>query len=200
VPRLTGSIEWICRSNSGFSSLFVVGVTEPSSLRHGSGPETGLREAPKSVSKMPTQVNSPWPNPQLLIALHSPNALQETGLRMCLPEKSQDSTAFDAEQSVLRSPVWLGIIAKYGQLSRILAQSERNFSAVQTAWRRERDSNPRYPFGYSGFQDRLFQPLTHPSARGLSIDAIWDSLQQSLPQFLQQSWREWASSPLPSSH
>ena len=31
-------------------------------------------------------------------------------------------------------------------------------------WRRERDSNPRYPFGYSGFQDRLFQPLTHPSA------------------------------------
>src|SRR6516225_7173459 len=34
-------------------------------------------------------------------------------------------------------------------------------------WRRERDSNPRYPFGYSGFQDRLFQPLTHPSAGAL---------------------------------
>ena len=32
-------------------------------------------------------------------------------------------------------------------------------------WRRERDSNPRYGFPYSGFQDRLFQPLTHPSAR-----------------------------------
>ena len=31
-------------------------------------------------------------------------------------------------------------------------------------WRRERDSNPRYPFRYSGFQDRLFQPLTHPSS------------------------------------
>ena len=31
-------------------------------------------------------------------------------------------------------------------------------------WRRERDSNPRYGFPYSGFQDRLFQPLTHPSA------------------------------------
>ena len=31
-------------------------------------------------------------------------------------------------------------------------------------WRRERDSNPRYPFRYSGFQDRLFQPLTHLSA------------------------------------
>jgi hypothetical protein len=32
------------------------------------------------------------------------------------------------------------------------------------AWRRERDSNPRSPLGLSGFQDRLFQPLTHPSA------------------------------------
>jgi hypothetical protein len=31
-------------------------------------------------------------------------------------------------------------------------------------WRRERDSNPRYGFPYSGFQDRLFKPLTHPSA------------------------------------
>ena len=34
-----------------------------------------------------------------------------------------------------------------------------------TKWRRERDSNPRSPLGLSGFQDRLFQPLTHPSAR-----------------------------------
>jgi hypothetical protein len=33
-----------------------------------------------------------------------------------------------------------------------------------TSWRRERDSNPRYGFPYIGFQDRLFQPLTHPSA------------------------------------
>ena len=31
-------------------------------------------------------------------------------------------------------------------------------------WRRERDSNPRYPFRYSGFQDRLIKPLSHPSA------------------------------------
>src|ERR1043165_4129208 len=30
-------------------------------------------------------------------------------------------------------------------------------------WRRERDSNPRYGFPYSGFQDHPFQPLTHPS-------------------------------------
>ena len=36
---------------------------------------------------MPTKVNSPWPNPRLLIALHSPNALPETGLRTCPAEK-----------------------------------------------------------------------------------------------------------------
>jgi hypothetical protein len=90
--------------------------------------------------------------------------LIETGLRMGLLEKSQDNTAFDAEQSVLRSPVCLGIIAKYGHFSRIFRESRQEFSAVQTAWRRERDSNPRYPFRHSGFQDRLFQPLTHPSA------------------------------------
>jgi len=92
------------------------------------------------------KVNSLRLNPRSLIALHSPSALLETGLRMCLPEKSQDSTAFDAEQSVLYGPVCLGIIAKYGHYSRIPALNERNFSAVQTAWRREQDSNPRYSF------------------------------------------------------
>lgn len=29
--------------------------------------------------------------------------------------------------------------------------------------RMERDSNPRYSYQYFGFQDRLFQPLRHPS-------------------------------------
>jgi hypothetical protein len=37
-------------------------------------------------------------------------------------------------------------IAKYGHFSRISAQGDRNFSAFQTAWRREQDSNPRYGF------------------------------------------------------
>jgi hypothetical protein len=42
---------------------------------------------------MPTEVNSLCTNPRLLIALHSPYALLETGLRMCPPEKSRDSDA-----------------------------------------------------------------------------------------------------------
>ena len=54
----------------------------------------------------------------------------------------------------------------------IFRSTQASFSALQTAWRRERDSNPRYPFRYIGFQDRLFQPLTHPSAakESLSMD------------------------------
>jgi hypothetical protein len=78
-------------------------------------------KALSSVSKALTKVNSLGPNPQLLIALHSPNALLKTGLHMCLPEKSRHRTASDAKQSVLRSPVCLGIIAKYGHYSRISA-------------------------------------------------------------------------------
>src|SRR5579863_9536128 len=80
-----------------------------------------------------------------------------------LQRKAGTLTAFAPEQSVLYRPVCPGTIAKYGQFSRISEVEDATFSVVQTAWRRERDSNPRYPFRYSGFQDRLFQPLTHPS-------------------------------------
>jgi hypothetical protein len=40
-----------------------------------------------------------------VIALHSPNAVLETGLPKCLAEKSGTVTAFAAEQSVLCGPV-----------------------------------------------------------------------------------------------
>ena len=38
---------------------------------------------------------------------------------------------------------------------------------LTTAWRRGWDSNPRDPFGPNGFQDRRFQPLTHPSGTAI---------------------------------
>ena len=53
-------------------------------------PETSAWEALNAALLCRQKVNSRSPNPQLLIALHSPNGLRETGLRMCLPEKSQD--------------------------------------------------------------------------------------------------------------
>jgi hypothetical protein len=51
------------------------------------------------------KVNSLCPNPRLLIALHSPYPLLETGLRLCPAEKSRALTPFSAEQSVLYGPV-----------------------------------------------------------------------------------------------
>ena len=57
------------------------------------------------VSKALAKVNSAESNPRFVIALHSPIALLETGLRICLPEKSRDRTASDAGQSILSGPV-----------------------------------------------------------------------------------------------
>lgn len=36
-------------------------------------------------------------------------------------------------------------------------------------WRRRRDSNPRYPRGYAGFQDRCLRPLGHSSVSGILL-------------------------------
>ena len=53
-------------------------------------------------------------------------------------------------------------------------------------WRRGRDSNPRYPFGYAGFQDRSHQPLGHLSgnrseAMRTRCEYLIASLQQACP-------------------
>jgi hypothetical protein len=65
------------------------------------------------------KVNSLWPNPLLLIALLSPCALHETGLRICPSEKSRGVAPFAVGQSILPSPVSLRRIAKNGRVSRI---------------------------------------------------------------------------------
>jgi hypothetical protein len=78
-------------------------------------------------------------------------------------EKGAKACKGDTAGHFLRS----GLRAKVAELrgfSAILRAMQPGFYTVQTEWRRERDSNPRYPLRYSGFQDRLFQPLTHPSA------------------------------------
>jgi len=78
-------------------------------------------------SKVLRKVNSLWPNPRLLIALHSPNSLLETGLRMCPREKEPGQWLPSRQQSVLCSPVCLGIIAKYGHVSRISGEIGADF-------------------------------------------------------------------------
>jgi hypothetical protein len=44
------------------------------------------------------------------------------------------------------------------------AQPRRSSPKVSEVWRRERDSNPRNPSGFSGFQDHRHRPLGHLSA------------------------------------
>jgi hypothetical protein len=84
-----------------------------------------------------------------VIALRSSHDLTETGLPVCLAEKYQTITALDAEPSVLRSPVCLGLIAKYGHYSGILVENQRDYSAVKTEWRRVCDPNLRYLFEFA---------------------------------------------------
>src|SRR5208282_2991474 len=54
----------------------------------------GLLGSAEHVFQGAYKVNSLWPNPRLLIALHSPSPLGETGLRICPAEKRRDSTSF----------------------------------------------------------------------------------------------------------
>ena len=42
-------------------------------------------------------------------------------------------------------------------------ESEGNELEAVTFWRRKRDSNPRNPSGFNGFQDRRIKPLSHSS-------------------------------------
>src|SRR6266576_3763464 len=110
------------------------------------------------------QVKTLSPSHRLVIALHSPDGVVKTGLPMCPPEKKGRKTCFGSKA---RHFLLSGLSATSEELRpfpAIFRSTQASFSALQTAWRRERDSNPRYPFGYIGFQDRLFQPLTHPSA------------------------------------
>jgi hypothetical protein len=140
LPALSSFCLSMPRSKPDFSKAtggpgWLVGQT-------GNYPETGLWEALNSVSKALTRVNSLGPNPRIVIALRSPSALAETGLPLCLAEKCQTFSAFATGQSVLCSPVYLGLIAKYGHYSGTWVEIKRDFSAVKTEWRRGRDSLP----------------------------------------------------------
>ena len=83
----------------------------------------------------------------------------------CVVErKARHSDLLTASSPFSPVPFVCALTRKMGMIRVFRGEMRREFSAVQTAWRRERDSNPRYGFPYSGFQDRPFQPLTHPSA------------------------------------
>ena len=56
--------------------------------------------------------------------------------------------------------------ARYHKSSLSLRQHERaRIFLALSCWRRLRDSNPRYPCGHDGFQDRCFRPLSQTSTQ-----------------------------------
>ena len=72
--------------------------------------------------------------------------------------------------------------ALYSRLNRLSARLTRGTSATiseskispekqGTAWRRGRDSNPRYGYPYNGFRDRPVRPLRHLSEGSCSLPA-----------------------------
>src|ERR1700719_1916333 len=63
---------------------------------------------------------------------------------MYLPEKGRIERLFVAHQAILCSPVCIRNIAKMGIFRIFRGKGRRDFSAVKTCWRRERDSNPQY--------------------------------------------------------
>src|SRR5271157_2844892 len=102
-------------------------------------------------------------NDRFVIALHSPELNFQTGPTLSRPEKKAAKLAFQLKYDTFSKS---GFSVKHAELRAFPPNFRgmlQSFSAPETCWRRERDSNPRYGFPYSGFQDRLFQPLTHPS-------------------------------------
>ena len=86
------------------------------------------------------------PNDRFVIALHSPDGNLQTGLPVGPPEKRAAELAFWVQQDTFSES---GLSAKYAELrgfSAIFRGKPQSFSAVETVWRREGDSNPRYSF------------------------------------------------------
>ena len=82
--------------------------------------------------------------------------------------------------AVLRTPSGLAFAEATADNLRLACRpvAHAALAGVSEGWRRGRDSNPRYPFGYSGFQDRRHQPLGHLSAH-FSLLAFVDGPRRS---------------------
>ena|SRR5208283_1317889 len=89
----------------------------------------------KSGPNVPAKVNSRWPNPRLLIALHSPSPLGETGLRICPAEKRRDSTSFQLISPFSAVRFADEILRNTGMFRVFRGKSRRDFSAAKTCWR-----------------------------------------------------------------
>ena len=56
-----------------------------------------------------------------------------------------------------------------GLYVRLYVRLETKSFILLMFWRKGWDSNPRYPCGHAGFQDRCLKPLGHPSKPGIAV-------------------------------
>ena len=93
-----------------------------------------------------TKVKAASPHHQFVIALHSPDGIDETGLLGCHPERMPVKIACNIVQRTFSSPVWKQELKELRRFRAIVRTMRQDFSALQTVWRSERDSNPRSGF------------------------------------------------------
>src|SRR5450759_2999486 len=103
-------------------------------------------DLPELFVVMQHKSSSHSPNDRFVIALHSPDGNLQTGPPGSPPEKRAAELAFWVQQDTLSES---GLSAKYAKLRgfpAILTGKAQSFSAVETCWRREEDSNSKYSF------------------------------------------------------
>ena len=129
------------------------------------------------------------PNHRFVIALHSPDGFLRTGLPVSPPEKRSADLAFWVQHDTFSESGSSAKDAKLRGFSAIFGGKPQSFSAVETAWRRERDSNPRTLSGIAVFKRvRPFRLVSFQSVRTGTTGANW-GLRARRGSLMQQAWR-----------
>ena len=92
------------------------------------------------------EVKALLPSERFVIAFHSPSGLVETGLRICPPEKMARRFAYGSSARHFLQSGFGVRIAKLRRFRAILRGMQLVFSALQTEWRSEMNSNSRSLF------------------------------------------------------
>jgi hypothetical protein len=96
----------------------------------------GKGETPESSSHSP--------NHRFVIALHSPDGILQTGLRVGPPEKRAAKLPFKLHHDTFSESVLGAIHAELRGFSALFRERWQSFSAAETCWRSKVDSNSKY--------------------------------------------------------
>jgi hypothetical protein len=83
---------------------------------------------------------------RFVIASHSPDGVVETGLRVCPPEKKRMKACERSKAGHFLRCCFRTEVEELRRFSAIFRARRLDFSALQTVWRSERNSNSRYSF------------------------------------------------------